>query len=278
MYQFLRKYWQTGVIILVGGGLIVLGLSGYLSPVIRLVSSPFIGAQRWISTRYIAIAELISAPSDVASLRQRNSELESENASLRSQVVELRQQLQEVNVLYSLLDFARAHPENEYIAAAVIGKDPSPFLHYIFIDQGSDAGILHGMPVVTSQGLVGRVDAVTAGASRVHLITDPGSTINIILQSNQAEALMKGSITGDVTLDQVAQDVDLKVGEIVLTSGAGGNYPANLLVGQVVNVRKRENDLYQTATIQPVVDFSRLQAVMIIKSFKPIDLTPLVPK
>jgi rod shape-determining protein MreC len=78
-------------------------------------------------------------------------------------LLSFRQHITRSNVLYSLLDFARAHPENEYIAAAVIGKDPSPFLHYIFLDQGSDAGVLHGMPVVTSQGLVGRVDAVTLG-------------------------------------------------------------------------------------------------------------------
>ncbi len=78
-----------------------------------------------------------------------------------------------------MLEFARTQPENVYIAGSIIGRDPSPFLHYVIIDHGSDYGLRHGMPVVTQQGLVGRIDAVTAGAARVQLITSPDSTVNV---------------------------------------------------------------------------------------------------
>ena len=216
-------------------------------------------------------------PRDVALIRQRNAELESEVARLTRQVIELRQQLQEVSVLYSLLDFARANPEYEYSAAIIIGKDPSPFLQYVFIDQGSDQGLYRGMPVVTAQGLVGRVDAVISGASRVQLITDPRSSVNVKLQSSQTEALLVGSITGDITLEMVPQDVPLRIGEIILTSGLGGAFPPNIMIGQVINVRKRQNDLFQSASVQPIVDFSKVGAVLVIKNFKPIDFSPLRP-
>ena len=129
------------------------------------------------------MVDFFTLPRDVTNLLQRNVALENEISSLQSQVIQLEGQLTEAKVLYALLDFARARPQNQYLASAVIGRDPSPFLHYIIIDHGSDDGIRYGMPVVTQQGLVGRVDAVTASASRVQLITDPGSIINVRMQS-----------------------------------------------------------------------------------------------
>jgi len=272
------RFWQTGIFVLVVVGLLLLALSGYLNTILRVVLDPIVGAQSWFSSRYMAFYEFVTAPRDMASLRARNIELEGQVALLQQQVIELQQQLREAQVLYALLDFARTRPENKYVAAAVIGRDPSPFLHYIIIDKGSDDEIRHGMPVVTQQGLVGIVDAVTSSAARVQLLTDPGSAVNVRLQSTQTEVLMTGSVTGDVTLDMVPQDVVLQPGELVLTSGLGGTYPTEVVVGQVINVRKRETDLFQTATIQPAVDFRNLRAVLVITNFKPVDITPLIPE
>jgi rod shape-determining protein MreC len=229
------------------------------------------------STRVQLISEYFTVPRDVSLLQQQHAELEADNARLQTRVIELEQQLREAEVLYALLDFARAHPENVYIAAAVIGRDPSPFLHYVFIDQGSDDGIRYGMPVITENGLVGRIDAVTAGAARVQLITDPGSSINIQLQFSSMQGLMTGSITGDVSIELIPQDATIQPGELVLTSGLGGNYPADVLVGQVLSVRKMDNELFQAAEIQPAVDFANLQALLVITNFKPVDTTPLIP-
>jgi rod shape-determining protein MreC len=192
-------------------------------------------------------------------------------------VIQLKQQLSEADVLYALLDFARQNPENQYIAAAIIGRDPSPFMHYVIIDHGSDSGIRHGMPVVTDQGLVGRVDAVTSKAARIQLITDPGSILNIKLESLGVDAQLSGSLTGETNLNMVPQDVDLKPGEIVLSSGLGGAYPSNILIGQVINVVKHETDLFQSAVIQPVVDFPNLNAVLVITNFRPVEIAPLIP-
>jgi rod shape-determining protein MreC len=159
----------------------------------------------------------------------------------------------------------------------VIGKDPSPFLHYIIINRGSNDGILRGMPVVTDQGLVGRIDAVIADAARVQLITDPASSVNVRLENAEVEAAMSGSVTGDVTLDLIPQDINIEIGDLVLTSGLGGGYPPDLIVGQIVTIRSQEFDLFQKATVQPVTDFNRLQIVLIIVNFKPVDIAPLLP-
>lgn len=270
------RFWQLAIA-LVMAGMMLLAVSGYLGPAMRAAQNPFVAAQRWLSVRYLTLYEFLSVPREITTTLQRNAELEAEISNLQTQIVQLQQQLKEAEVLYALLEFARARPQNEYTAAAVIGRDPSPFLHYILIDHGSDDGLRHGMPVVTEQGLVGRIDAVTAGAARVQLITDPGSAVNVRLQSPQIEALLSGSITGDISLEMVPQEVVIQPGELVLTSGLGGTYPKDIVVGQIVSVRKQENDLFQSASVQPAVDFSLLKAVLVITNFRPVDVSPLIP-
>ena len=125
-----RRYWQTAMLVLVVVGILVLALSGYLGPMLRLALNPLVGAQGWLSSRYMAVYEFVTVPRDVASLRARNAQLENDVSRLQTQVIQLQQQQRQAQVLYALLNFARANPENEYVAAAVIGRDPSPFLHY----------------------------------------------------------------------------------------------------------------------------------------------------
>ncbi|RME91263.1 MAG: rod shape-determining protein MreC [Anaerolineae bacterium] len=278
MNEFFGRSLQTTIIFLVVGGIMALALGGYFSSVSYRLSDALVGIQAWFSSRYMAIQDFLTAPRDVISLRQRNAQLEAEVARLQTQVIELQEQVTEREILAALVDFSRANPESTYKAAAVIGRDPSPFLHYIIINRGSNDGIRRGMPVVTDRGLVGRVDAVIADAARVQLITDPASAINVHLQNADTDAMLLGSLTGDLSLDMISQDVVVEPGDVVLTSGLGGDFPADLLVGQVVNVRKRDYELFQQATVQPVVDFARLEIVLVITNFKPVDITPLIPE
>ncbi len=268
---------QTIVIALVAIGLVALALGGYFSPVSNWFARLTVGAQTWVSNRYMAVVEFLTVPRDVASLRQRNAELEAEVARLQTQVIQLQQEVTETSILSALVDFARANPQHSYKAAAVIGRDLSPFLRYVMINIGSNEGIVRGMPVVTDKGLVGRVDAVVAEAARVELITDSASSVNVRLQASNVEAMLNGSITGDLSMDMIPQDASIQVGDVVLTSGLGGLYPPNLLVGQVVSVRKLESELFQQAVIQPNVEFNRLQFVLVITNFKPVDISPLIP-
>lgn len=269
------KNWQPIVIGLVIIGVIILAISGLLGKIIGTATSPLISAQSWLSKRVDAVEDFLTVPRDVTILQQENSELKNEISQLQAEILILKQQVSETDILYALLDFARTRPENKYIAASVIGRDPSPFLNYVIIDHGSDDGIFKGMPVVTQQGLVGRIDAVTATASRVQLLTDPGSVVNVGLEDAQIDAQVSGSISGDLTLEMVNLDANVAQGDLVLTSGLGGSFPPDILIGQVLSISKPENSLFQQATIQPVVDFSNLRAVLIITNFKPVDYSIL---
>ena len=277
MRDLFSRTLQTTIIFLIVGGVLALALGGYFSSASNVFTGSLINLQTWFSSRFVALQDFLTAPRDIASLRQRNTELEAEVSELQAQVIQLQQAVGETQILAALVDFSRANPENTYQAAAVIGRDPSPFLHFVIINRGSNDGILRGMPVVTDKGLVGRVDAVIADAARVQLITDPASNVNVRLQNAETEASLLGSVTGDVTLDLIPQDISVQTGDLVLTSGLGGGYPPDLIVGQVINIRTRDFDLFQQATVQPVVDFNRLEIVLIIVNFRPVDITPLFP-
>jgi len=272
----LPRSLQTLIIALLAVGLMSLALGGYFNPVTSRFTRLMIDAQTWISARYLAVADFLTVPRDVASLRQRNAELEVEIAQLQSQVIDLQQKVTETNILFALVDFARANPEYSYKAAAVIGLDPSPFLRYVIVNIGSNQGILPGMPVVTDKGLVGRVDAVIAEAARIQLISDAASAVNVRLQSSDTDAMLVGSVIGDLSLDMISQDATVTVGDVVLTSGLGGSYPPNLLVGQVASIRKLDYELFQQAAVQPNVDFNRLSFLLVITNFAPVDITPLI--
>ena len=271
-----NRQWQTLAIIIFVVGILLLSLSGVLTSVGDFVLSPFLSVQQWLTVRFQAFRDFINAPTDLVRLRQRNAELEAEVANLQTQVISLQQQVSEVELLSTLLEFARSQRENEYKAASVIFRDPRPFLKYVVIDVGSDDGILSGMPVVSAEGLVGHVDAVSANAARVQLITDAGSSINVTIQPSDTTAVLLGSITSDLSLDLISKDVDVEPGNLILTSGLGGKYPGNILVGQVASVRTTATALFQQAAVQPTVDFTRLDIVLVIVNFQSVDIEPLI--
>jgi rod shape-determining protein MreC len=272
------RFLRSITLAVISIGLVVLALGGYLTPLSRLALTPLVAAQTWLSNRFMAIQTLVTSPRDVDVLTQRNAELEAEVADLQTQIIELQQQLAEYQILSALLDFARAYPEYNYIGASVIGRDPSPFVKYIQINRGSNDGLRRGMPVVTQQGLVGRVSQITASAALVQLITDPGIKINIQLEPEGVEGFLEGSITGEVGLDFIPQEADVEPGHLVLTSGLGGNFPPNILIGQITSVRSQDFDLFQSASVQPIVDFEQLEIVLVITNFQPLDITPLIPQ
>ena len=116
----MRKFFnsiKSLTVLLIAVGLILLALGGYLSSVLVTLSRPFFGIQEWISSRYIAVNQLLNAPQDVEELRVRNIELENEVSRLQSQIVVLQEQLAESQGLEELLGYARTQPEYQYAAA-----------------------------------------------------------------------------------------------------------------------------------------------------------------
>lgn len=272
--QFSSKALLASALVLLAGAVLILNLGGYLRPARDLILPPLAAAQDWVSQRYFTIRDLVTSPRDVAALQARIGELEAENAQLQDQIISLQEQAAEAEVLAALLNYARTRPESRYLSTNVIGLDPSPFVRSINIGAGSDRGVLHGMPVVTDEGLVGRVTEVTANTAQVQLITDPASAVNVQLQGSRADGLLAAQPNGDLWVELIGQNADVEPGELVLTSGLGGAFPADIPVGHVVSLRRRDFELFQRAVIQPTVNFDELEIVLLVTSFQPLEVAP----
>jgi rod shape-determining protein MreC len=256
--------------------LFVLNQSGRLETAKSLLLVPLTAIQRGIASATGGLVSAFQNNPDAEALRQRNAELEAQIAQLQNQVVSLQENEAELRLISALLDYARTQPENRYLGATVIGRDTSPFLSYAIIDQGTDKGVARGMPVVTDQGLVGTVVETTCCSSKIRLITDPDSAVNARLQVSRDEGQAVGLFGGGLELQFLSQQAEVRPGDLVLTSGLGAAYPQGLVLGSVSAVQRQDYEVQQKASLTPAVDFNRLEIVLVIINFKPVDLTPLL--
>ncbi len=255
--------------------LMALQLGGHISTLQSGMTQLTSPAQLGTASLTESIADAIDFLVELRTLRQRNAELEQINGALLVENFRLREVERENQTLRAFLAFAQTRPALELrgaqIVARVIGQESSNFLDYIMLDLGQAHGIAVGMPVVTDQGLVGRISEVTENTSKVLLITDASSAVNAILQSSRLPGVVRGAPGGDLVMDYIPQGAIFSVGEVVLTSGLGGRFPKGIPLGQVVEIRQRDIDVFQQALVHPTVDFSRLELVMVITNFEPLE-------
>jgi len=213
------------------------------------------------------VLDLVASFRARADLQQENAELKEQIAALRAEVVQLSEAQYENEDLRRQLGFKSAVPSFQLIAAEVIGRDPSAYLHYLLIDRGAEDGIRKGMPVLTDAGLVGRVSRVNRGSSQVMLLTDPESSVAAYIQRSRATGVVQGQLQQELVMRYILQDETVVVGDVVLTSGMGGGLPKRLVIGQVVEVRRNDVDMHQEALVQPAVDMESLEQVMVLLNY-----------
>ena len=210
-------------------------------------------------------------------LVEENRALREENAELRNQIVLLHEAEIENESLRRLLEFKRAAPSQQLLAAEVIGRDPNNLLDYIIVDRGRADGVERNMPVLAADGLVGRISDVSENAATVMLITDPSSSISALLQRSRATGVVQGAQGHRLVLRYVTPDSSIELGDIVITSGLGGNLPKRLVIGQVVEVLQSEAAMFQEAALVPAVAASDLERVLILLNFVPVDVASEAP-
>jgi rod shape-determining protein MreC len=257
---------------------LVLHETGNTQAVENLVLRPVTPVQDHLSNLANDFNDLVQTFRDVQELRRRNEELQSLADSLMIENVRLKELESENETLRQLLQFTQANPTYSYRAAEVvghvIGQDPSNLLRYIIIDIGTGDGVAKGMPVVTDRGLVGRIVEASSRSSKVLMITDVSSSVNAIIQSSRATGIVEGKADGGLVMKYIPQPVTVNIGDIILTSGLGATFPKRLVIGQVTDIHKRDIELFQQAEIKPTVDFERLEIVLIITNFEPVEMAP----
>ena len=212
------------------------------------------------------VAEVASLRTENAALRQTVEELVQETVSLRAAELENRE-------LRDQLRYTRESPGQSFLPAEVIGFDSSSLVGMVVVNLGGDAGIQDGMTVRSTSGLVGRVVRHTAKTSTVLVIVDPSSSVIGVIQGTPgATGTVKGQPDGRLVMQHIPQAEPVKVNDIVVTSGLGGSFPANVPLGRVVAVETRDVDMFQQVVVEPFVDFRKLRKVLVDTGFTPTKL------
>jgi rod shape-determining protein MreC len=255
------------------GLLFFASLVGLLAPVESLAGTPLNFLSGLLNRAALAITNGSADFAELQSLRQRNADLEAALARLQPELVEAREIQSDYNRLAELFNYASRRADQQVLAADVIGGDANSLLRSstIILNKGARDGVAAGMPVVTGEGLVGRVTRVSASAAQVLLITSPASSVSARIQTTRIAGSVRGDVNAALSMDLIPLGSLVQEGDIVITSGLGGNFPADITIGQVSSVRQEE--LFQSAQVRSLVNFDVLEIVLVITNFQPVDLS-----
>ena len=150
------------------------------------------------------------------------------------------------------------------IAANVIGRSPDNWVSVIIVDKGDYHSIKRGMVVSTFLGLAGRVIETTANTSKIMLINNSNLSVSAVIQRSRQEGLITGTFGNNLIMKYLPKDAEVRVSDIVITSGLTEMYPKGLLIGTVMDVGDEFSGLTRYAVVKPIVDLSNLEEVLII--------------
>jgi rod shape-determining protein MreC len=263
------------IVVLVGTAVLlsVLDATGNLNAAFGFIRDPMTTILAWTSGQAETVSGALSGPRDIETARDEIAQLQARLDALERENEELREIQGEYQLLLDLFNRARQAPEYTRQTASVIGRDTSPSIRSIIIDKGSDDGVRVGMPVEGARGLVGRVYRTTQHSAQVALITDNASAVPARLGNSRATGLLRGGgLGGSLVMDWIDLKYQVAIGEVALTSGLGGEFPPDIVIGRVSEVFRSEAELSQRAVVQPAVDFDALEVVFVITDFRPIDI------
>ena len=194
-----------------------------------------------------------------------------ENIKLKQQLgnaIEIKNQYEELkleNIRHKrFVNFTGQAPDS-YVAAQIIARDPSPWFKTIMIDKGTNAGLNKGNPVLVSEGIVGKIVKVAAKSSRVLLIIDRNSSVDALVQNSRVRGIVKGNNQDNCSFVYTLRKDDVKLDEMIISSGLDQVFPKGLQIGRVLKVTKGHSQLFQNITIKTSVDFDKIEEVLVIK-------------
>jgi len=236
--------------------------------ILRLVS-PSQSAMSYVAR---GIANVAGRFVELAHARAENHELAKENARLRAELADLRRLAAESTRYQRLLGLRDQTPA-ETIAARIISIDASPYFRVarVELDRG-DGVIKRGMPVLTPEGVVGRIGHVSGSTSDIMLLVDPRSAIDVVVPRTGGRGILRGK-SGEngyrCSIEYLTRGNPAQVGDKVVTSGLGGAFPRDLSVGRITAVLPGAVGLFQEVEVTPDVDFARLSEVLVVAAPPP---------
>jgi len=248
------------------------------SQAVSLVLSPFQQAAAWVANEVRYVTGTIW---EISTLYEQNKMLRNEVEQLRGINLQANEALAENERLRKMIGYQQSAHQFDLVAARVIGRESDTWSRMIVIDRGTMNGIANDMPVITPQGLVGRVVEAGPNSSKVQLILDPRSSVGTIVQ--RAESRVTGIVQGNMdnpTMPQmvnIPKNADVVEGDVIVTSGFGGIYPKGIIVGLVSSLKNDDGGLLKIGVLESAVDFQKLEDVMVITASREAPPEPIKP-
>ena len=234
------------------------------NPVSRAVLSLAAGGHQFVRNVVHGLASVWTDYLFLVDARQENLRLRARVAELSESKTRLMELTMENARLRQLLGF-KAKTPLPAVPAQVVGRDPTNWFKSVLINKGKKDGVAPRAAVVTHAGLVGRVIELGERAAKVLLVTDQASRVAVLIQRTRAEGIVAGDGRESLRVEYLSRLADVRVGDVVISSGLGGVFPKGLKVGEVIAVEKKDYGLFQTVRVAPGADLSRLEEVLVLQ-------------
>ncbi len=221
-------------------------------PIMQAVSIP----KRWVKNSWNEYFFLYN-------LREENEHLKEELSSLKGVSLRARELEAKIVRLEALLGGGRRLPFTTRLAN-IVGRTTGAFGSTLIIDFGSASGAHRNLPVVHEGGVVGRISRVGRWTSRVLLLSDSRSAVDILLQRSRASGVFGLSPVGEGEVRFMSMGADVKVGDLLISSGQGGVFPKGLRVARVINVGPKSERLFRKVEADFTADLNKIEEVLVI--------------
>jgi rod shape-determining protein MreC len=224
------------------------------------ICSPFQKAAtlviKTVQGTFVQYVYLVNLGKENRMLKQKIAELQEENHRMKEMKLANER-------LRQLLQF-REKNSSSMIGAEVIGQDPSSWFKSVTINKGERDGVKKGMAVISPAGVIGQILKTAPHYATVLLLTDYNSAVDSIVQRTRAKTIVEGKGENRCQLKYLRRAEEVAVGDVVVTSGLGGNFPKGLMVGEIKKVDKKGYGVFQYAELVPSVDLTQLEEVFVI--------------
>jgi rod shape-determining protein MreC len=193
-----------------------------------------------------------------------NVELRNKVKDLETRTLDYESKVRELDRLQQLMGFVGKH-DLKLLPSIVIGTANTNSFEILRLGRGSKDGVKVGMPVIASQGVVGRIMRTGLAHSDVLLITDSKSSLDVLVERTRVRGIIQGSEGGRLKLE-LRRRTDIKIGDEIVTSGIVGSFQKGLPVGRVIRIEYTNDDLAQTVTVDPWVDYRQVEEVAVVEN------------
>jgi len=234
---------------------------GALSQIVSEMTMP---GKALFSKAGCGLRDLWDTLGSITTIRKENAALKEKNAALQAEIEQTKVYKDENISLRNILELKKQWPENT-IAGEIFGRDPTNWYERFDINKGRNQGVTRKCVVMTPEGLVGQITAVSANTSTIRTIINPRSAIPVYVVESGTYGILYGDGTPMGTMKYIRNIAFLQEGHLVVTSGLGEVFPQGILIGRITKVQGTVDSQSSFAKIKPFVDFDSIRHVLVVK-------------